>query len=93
MRVLVAEDDRGLREVLARGLRENGYVVDAVADGKAAMQFLRSYEYAIAVLDWRMPDVTGIEVLQWMRRRESHCRSFSSCWRSPWHCGAQRISW
>src|SRR5580700_6214410 len=71
MRVLVAEDDRGLREVLTRGLRENGYVVDAVADGKAAMQFLRSYEYAIAVLDWRMPDVTGLEVLQWMRRRES----------------------
>ena len=34
MRVLVAEDDRGLREVLARGLRENGYVVDAVADGQ-----------------------------------------------------------
>lgn len=33
MRVLVAEDDRGLREVLARGLRENGYAVDAVADG------------------------------------------------------------
>ena len=71
MRVLVAEDDRGLREVLARGLRENGYVVDAVADGQQAVQFLRSYDYAIAVLDWRMPEMTGLEVLQWMRRRES----------------------
>jgi len=72
MRVLVAEDDRGLREVLARGLRENGYVVDAVADGQAAIHFLRSYDYAIAILDWRMPEVSGLEVLQWMRRRESH---------------------
>ncbi len=71
MRVLVAEDDSGLRDVLARGLRENGYVVDAVADGEAAMRFLRSYDYAIAVLDWRMPTVSGLEVLQWMRRRES----------------------
>jgi DNA-binding response OmpR family regulator len=71
MRVLVAEDDRGLREVLARGLRENGYVVDAVADGQQAVQFLRSYEYAVAVLDWRMPEMSGLEVLQWMRRRES----------------------
>jgi CheY-like chemotaxis protein len=35
MRVLVAEDDRGLRDVLARGLREKGYVVDPVADGQA----------------------------------------------------------
>jgi DNA-binding response OmpR family regulator len=71
MRVLVAEDDRGLRDALARGLRENGYVVDAVPDGQAAVQFLRSYDYAVAVLDWRMPGRSGLEVLQWMRRRES----------------------
>ncbi len=71
MRVLVAEDDRGLREVLSRGLRENGYVVDAVADGRDAIRFLRSYDYAAAVLDWRMPETSGLEVLQWMRRHES----------------------
>jgi DNA-binding response OmpR family regulator len=71
MRVLIAEDDRGLREVLARGLRENGYVVDAVADGREAIRFLRSYDYAVAILDWRMPEMSGLEVLQWMRRRES----------------------
>ena len=71
MRVLIAEDDRGLREVLARGLRENGYVVDAVADGQEAIRFLRSYDYAAAVLDWRMPETSGLEVLRWMRRHES----------------------
>jgi DNA-binding response OmpR family regulator len=69
MRVLVAEDNRGLREVLARGLRENGYAVDAAADGQGALTFLRAYEYAVAVLDWRMPGVSGLEVLQDMRRR------------------------
>jgi DNA-binding response OmpR family regulator len=68
MRVLVAEDDRGLREALGRGLRENGYTVDAVPDGRAAMDYLRSYDYAVVVLDWRMPRVSGLEVLQWMRR-------------------------
>jgi DNA-binding response OmpR family regulator len=68
MRVLVAEDDRGLRDVLGRGLRENGYTVDAVPDGRAAMDYLRSYDYAVVVLDWRMPRVSGLEVLQWMRR-------------------------
>ncbi len=44
MRVLVAEDDNGLRDVLARGLREHDYVVDAVRDGEDAVRFLRSYE-------------------------------------------------
>ena len=71
MRILVAEDNRGLREVLVRGLRENGYAVDAVADGAEALAFLRSYEYAVAVLDWRMPGISGLEVLQDMRRRRS----------------------
>lgn len=71
MRVLVAEDDRSLREVLSRGLRENSYTVDAAPDGAAAMRFLRSYEYAIAVLDWRMPEMSGLEVLKWLRNRHS----------------------
>ncbi len=68
MRVLVAEDDPGLRSVLERGLRENGYVVDAVDDGERALSFLRSYEYAVAVLDWRMPGLSGVEVIGEARR-------------------------
>jgi DNA-binding response OmpR family regulator len=67
--VLVAEDDPGLRSVLERGLREHGYVVDAVADGSAALSYLRAYEYEVAVLDWRMPVQTGIDVLRAMRAR------------------------
>jgi len=69
VRVLVAEDDTGLRDVLERGLRENGYVVDAVADGDRAIAFLRTYEYEVAVLDWRMPGTSGIDVLRDARRR------------------------
>src|SRR5450755_1488205 len=71
MRVLLAEDDRGLREVLARGLRENGYAVDAVPDGQQAISFLRVYEYEVVVLDWRMPGLSGLDVLRQMRRNRS----------------------
>jgi DNA-binding response OmpR family regulator len=69
MRILVAEDDAALRSVLERGLRENGYVVDAVADGAVALRYLRAYEYDVAVLDWRMPERTGIEVVAEARSR------------------------
>ena len=71
MRVLVAEDDVGLRSVLERGLRENGYVVDAVADGEWALRFLRTYDYEVAVLDWRMPAVSGLDVVRELRRHGS----------------------
>jgi two-component system, OmpR family, response regulator len=69
MRLLLAEDDAALQSVLERGLREAGYVVDAVADGDQAMAYLRVYEYSICILDWGMPGVTGLEVVSWARRR------------------------
>jgi DNA-binding response OmpR family regulator len=68
MRILIAEDDRALREVLQRGLREAGYVVDAVANGEAAEVALKREEYELAVLDWRMPVRSGVEVIDRVRR-------------------------
>ena len=72
MRVLVAEDDPGLRSVLARGLREHGYVVDAVVNGTDALSYLRSYVYEVVVLDWRMPKQNGMDVLNAMRSHGDH---------------------
>jgi two-component system, OmpR family, response regulator len=69
--VLVAEDDEGLRSVLERGLRESGYAVDAVGDGELALRYLDTYEYEVAIVDWRMPKVSGLEVIQRLRRRGS----------------------
>ncbi|HXA30487.1 MAG TPA: response regulator transcription factor [Candidatus Angelobacter sp.] len=70
MRLLVAEDDPGLREVLVQGLEEAGYVVDAVERGDDAIEQLRYYAYEVAVIDWRMPGAAGIEVVQWVRRNQ-----------------------
>ena len=68
VRVMVAEDDPGLREVLVQGLEEAGYFVDAASDGAEAIDLLRFYEYDVAVIDWRMPTTTGLEVVSWARR-------------------------
>lgn len=60
--------------MLARGLQEHDYVVDAVGNGEEAVRFLRSYEYEVAVLDWRMPGISGLDVVRWMRRNEQRTR-------------------
>ena len=69
VRVLVAEDDEGLRSVLERGLRENGYAVDTAGDGEQALKYLDTYEYEVAILDWRMPRLSGLEVIRRLRLR------------------------
>ena len=68
MRVLVAEDDPGLREVLIQGLEEAGYFVDAVEAGDDAIEQLHFYEYDVAIVDWRMPHASGLDVVSWARR-------------------------
>jgi DNA-binding response OmpR family regulator len=68
--VLIAEDDRSLRELLTQGLEEAGYFVDAVEAGDDAVEQLRFYEYDVAVIDWRMPRMSGLDVVRWARRHE-----------------------
>ena len=70
MRVLVAEDDEGLRDVLVLGLADAGYQVDAVERGDDAIDHLTWYEYDVAVIDWRMPGAEGIDVVAWARRHD-----------------------
>jgi DNA-binding response OmpR family regulator len=67
MRILLAEDDEHLGEVLVRGLREQGYAVDLASDGESAGSFLRLYEYAAAVIDWRMPGLSGLDLIRQLR--------------------------
>ncbi len=68
MRVLVAEDEDPIRDLLSRGLSENGYVVDAAANGGDAIHLLRVYRYAAAVIDWRMPEMAEVDVIRAARR-------------------------
>jgi two-component system copper resistance phosphate regulon response regulator CusR len=68
MRILVAEDDPGLRDVLVLGLEDAGYYVDAVERGDDAIDQLKWYDYDVAIIDWRMPGVAGIDVVAWARR-------------------------
>jgi DNA-binding response OmpR family regulator len=68
MRLLIAEDDPGLRQVLEMGLRDYGYQVDAAERGDDAIDLLKFYDYDVAVIDWRMPGAEGIDVVSWARR-------------------------
>ncbi|MFD4141847.1 response regulator transcription factor [Streptomyces sp. NPDC058572] len=62
MRVLVAEDEEVLAELVATGLRRAGFAVDTVYGGDAALAYLGLYDYDVVVLDRDLPHVHGDEV-------------------------------
>ena len=43
-------------------------MVDALPDGAQALNFLRTYDYDVAVLDWRMPKMSGLDLVRELRR-------------------------
>jgi two-component system OmpR family response regulator/two-component system response regulator QseB len=67
MRILLVEDDGLLGDGLRAGLRQQGFLVDWVRDGRAAERELRTGAYAAAVLDLGLPLLDGIEVLRTVR--------------------------
>jgi two-component system response regulator ArlR len=67
MRLLLAEDEKELSKALTAILKHNGYSVDAVYNGKDALDYLLSGDYDCAILDIMMPLLDGISVLKGIR--------------------------
>lgn len=68
MRILVAEDEPLALRTLVRALTDAGYEVCAVADGLAALKALRAPDAPLlAVMDWVMPGLDGVEVIRMVR--------------------------
>jgi two-component system copper resistance phosphate regulon response regulator CusR len=69
MRVLLAEDDRYLSAMLAKGLREHAYAVDVAGDGEDAVYQAAVNDYDLVILDVLMPKRDGFDVCRDLRRR------------------------
>jgi two-component system, NtrC family, response regulator HydG len=66
-RVLVIDDDSGVRESMARMLRSAGYTVQAVASGDEGFELARTDGFDVILSDMRMPGLSGIDVLRKLR--------------------------
>lgn len=69
MKLLLAEDDRDISSVIVKFLQKNNYLVDAVYDGKEALQYLDCEKYDGVILDVMMPKMDGITVVRNMRKK------------------------
>lgn len=72
MKILLAEDEVDLNNVVTRYLKKNGYSVDNVLDGEEALDYLEYGEYDLVILDIMMPKVDGFEVIKKLRNKGNH---------------------
>jgi DNA-binding response OmpR family regulator len=68
-RVLVADDDAALRNLLVLICRRAGFEVDIARDGAQALQAIANTEYLLVILDLQMPNTNGFDVVEALRAR------------------------
>jgi DNA-binding response OmpR family regulator len=69
MKILVVEDDRTVGQYVKRGLEEQRYHADLVEDGMEGLRLASGGRYDLIVLDLRLPELNGLEVLRTLRDR------------------------
>jgi DNA-binding response OmpR family regulator len=69
MKILLVEDEPDLGRLVQKNLTSHHYVVDLVADGKTAWNYLTNSEsvYSLAIIDWMLPKLSGLELCQKLR--------------------------
>jgi two-component system nitrogen regulation response regulator GlnG len=66
-RILVADDEESIRWVLSKALKQKGFSVDLAHDGRQALELIKDNCYDLAILDIKMPGITGLDLLDKIR--------------------------
>ena len=70
-KILIAEDDQDIRELVALTLQFNGYEVVSAVDGAQAVEKAQADKFDLILMDVRMPRMTGYEACRQLREMES----------------------
>lgn len=72
MKILLAEDEIDLNNIVAKYLKKNGYSVESVFNGEEVLDYLEYDEYDLIILDIMMPKINGFEVIKKLRGKGNH---------------------
>lgn len=73
IRILVVDDDQDSVELVEKILKKDGYRVVPLTDGRKVEEELRKNDIHLAVVDLKMPDISGLDVVEMIRHHDSDC--------------------
>lgn len=71
MRILVVEDEKKVADIIERGLKAERFAVDVCHNGRAGLEMSEAYNYDLVILDLMLPELSGTELLERIRRKNS----------------------
>jgi DNA-binding NtrC family response regulator len=73
IRILVVDDDQDSCELVEKILKKDGYRVTTLTDGRKVDEELRKSDIHLAIIDLKMPEISGLDVVQMIRHHDSDC--------------------
>jgi two-component system response regulator PhoP len=70
VRILIVEDDDGLRQQLIAQLQQSGFVVEGAADGEEGEYFASQFSFDLAIIDLGLPKKNGVELIKSLREQK-----------------------
>ncbi|MDH3760866.1 MAG: response regulator [Gammaproteobacteria bacterium] len=70
--ILVVEDDRDIREMVCQSLAQNDFRTIGCADVRQARQLIKEHSPDCLVVDWMLPDGSGVELIRWLRGKKKY---------------------
>ncbi|MDD3978151.1 MAG: response regulator [Methanomicrobium sp.] len=68
-KILIADDNEDMCQIISDVMREEGYMVTVAYDGESALNELRRDSYDLIILDYKLYDMSGLEVLETLRQQ------------------------
>jgi len=73
IRILVVDDDQDSCDLIEKILKKEGYRVTTLTDGRQTEAELRKHDTHLAIVDLKMPEISGLDVLQIIRQHDNDC--------------------
>ena len=72
MKILVVEDDHDIRELICQSMKQADYQTQSCVDVKTAQQMIADFLPDCLIVDWMLPDSSGVELVRWLRRKDAY---------------------
>ena len=73
-RILVIDDDEGIRRVITTALKDESYIADTASNGKEAIEKSKTIAYNLAIIDIHLPDMEGTQLLSELKETTPRMR-------------------
>lgn len=70
IKILIVEDETDIRELMSFHLSKQNLEVDIAEDGKEAYEKLLKNKYDLIIMDWMIPEVSGLDLISWIKKKE-----------------------